>query len=144
MNTKMTVTMRPIGFLRTDAHDIPRHWSLSRTEGTIFIDEAYVDGLADITPGQKIMVIFWFHKSPDFSTRYLRQTPPHRGKAMGVFSICSPRRPNPIGLSLMTVLDITQGKIHVRGVDMLDGTPVLDIKPYITEKNDCPSYAKGP
>lgn len=139
----LSVTMKPIGFLYTDAAVIPRHWSLSEVEGTILIDEDYVDGLADIRPGQKIIVLFWFHKSPDFQPRHLRQTPPHRQEALGVFSVCSPRRPNPIGLSVLTVLDIHREKIHVKGVDMLDGTPLLDIKPYITGKDDCPSYADG-
>lgn len=140
MNEQTTVTMTPIGFFHTDAREIPRHWSLSEAEGTINVDPFYIEGLADIKAGQKIVVLFWFHKSPDFSGKFLRQTPPHRQEALGVFSICSPRRPNPIGLSVLTVADIRGGAIHVKGIDMLDGTPILDIKPYITEKNDCPSY----
>ena len=140
MSMNEMVTMAPIGYLRTEAQDIPRHWTLSDVEGTIIIDKAYVEGLVNITPGQKITVLFWFHKSPKFSSRFLRQTPPHRKEDLGVFSICSPRRPNPIGLSVLTVLDIHQGMIHVKGVDMLDGTPILDIKPYITSKENCPSY----
>ena len=143
MTKSMTVTMTPIGFLYTDCRDIPRHWSLSEVEGTIVIDPAYVEGLADIVAGQRIMVLFWFHKSPAFSSSFLRQTPPHRNAALGVFSICSPRRPNPIGLSVLNVLEVHQGKIRVKGVDMLDGTPILDIKPYITGKNDCPSYSEA-
>lgn len=142
MTQSMTVTMTPIGFLHTDCRDIPRHWSLSEVEGTIVIDPAYVEGLADIVAGQRIMVLFWFHKSPAFSSSFLRQTPPHRNAALGVFSICSPRRPNPIGLSVLNVLEVHQGKIRVKGVDMLDGTPILDIKPYISDKNDCPSYSE--
>ncbi len=142
MNEQTTVTMTPIGFLHTDAREIPRHWSLSQVRGTIVLDTTYVDGLVDIKPGQKIVVLFWFHKSPDFSARFLRQTPPHRDQALGVFSICSPKRPNPIGLSVLTVCDIHGGTINVEGVDMLDGTPILDIKPYITGKEDCPSYGE--
>lgn len=136
-----TVTMRPIGFLHTRAREIPRHWSLSEIEGKIIVDDQYIGGLTDIRSGQKIVVLFWFHKSPDFSDTFLLQTPPHRDRALGVFSICSPRRPNPIGLSVLSVLDIHGGEIHVKGVDMLDGTPILDIKPHISGKSDCPSYA---
>ena len=139
MNKQNAVTMTPIGFFYTDAREIPRHWSLSGAEGTIEIDPTYVEGLADIKPGQKIVVLFWFHKSPDFSAQYLRQTPPHRQTRLGVFSICSPRRPNPIGLSVLTVADIRGGTIDVKGIDMLDGTPILDIKPFIVEEKDCPS-----
>ncbi|MEW6080109.1 MAG: tRNA (N6-threonylcarbamoyladenosine(37)-N6)-methyltransferase TrmO [Thermodesulfobacteriota bacterium] len=142
MSGQKTVTMTPIGFLRTDARDIPRHWSLSREEGTIAIDQEYIEGLSDMKPGQKIIVLFWFDRSPAFLPRYLRQTPPHRREPLGVFSVCSPRRPNPIGLSVLTVLDIQHGNIRVRGIDMLDGTPILDIKPYITEAEDCPSYSE--
>ena len=138
MNMQTAVTMAPIGVFHTDAREIPRHWSLSQVEGTIQIDQGLVEGLADIRPGQKIVVIFWFHKSPAFSVQYLRQTPPYRQERMGVFSICSPRRPNPIGLSVLTVMDIQGGTIRVMGIDMLDGTPILDIKPLIVEEKDCP------
>lgn len=140
MKMKKTLTMAPIGFLHTEAQEIPRHWSVSKVEGTIVIDKEYVEGLADIMPGQKIVVLFWFHKSPGFSLRYLRQVPPHRQEARGVFSICSPLRPNPIGLSVLTVLDIDQGEIRVKGLDMLDGTPIIDIKPYITGRKSRPGY----
>ncbi len=62
----------------------------------------------------------------------LVQTPPHRqGERVGVFSICSPRRPNPLGLSVFEVLNIRGTSIRVKGLDILDGTPILDIKPYV-------------
>jgi len=131
-----TVTMKPIGVLRTAAAVIPRHWSVSRTPGTVVIDGEYAAGLNGIKAGQKIVVLFWFHRSPEFSLSNLRQTPPHRQERVGVFSICSPLRPNPIGLSVLTVRAIHQDKIEVEGIDMLDGTPILDIKPYITEKEN--------
>ncbi len=95
------------------------------------IDEQYLDGLKDIEPGQRIVVIFNFHRSPEFSARFLRQTPPHRGKEMGVFSTCSPVRPNPIGMSILEVLGVEDATIHVKRLDMLEGTPILDIKPSI-------------
>jgi tRNA (Thr-GGU) A37 N-methylase len=66
----------------------------------------------------------------------LVQTPPHRGEEIGVFSICSPRRPNPIGLSVVAVLSVDGPVIHVRGIDMLNGTPILDIKPHVLEASD--------
>ena len=140
MSPENSVTMTPIGYVYTESTDIPRHWSLSEVTGRIVIDPDYVDGLADITPGQEIVVLFWFHKSSPFSAERLRQKPPHRQRPLGVFSICSPRRPNPIGLSVVRVMDIQGGEIRVKGIDMLDGTRVLDIKPHITERENCPSY----
>jgi tRNA (adenine37-N6)-methyltransferase len=132
----MSIELRPIGFVRTDAREIPRHWSVSEVEGTLVIDEEYLEGLKDIEPGQRIVVIFNFHRSPEFSPRFLRQTPPHGEKELGVFSICSPIRPNPIGMSILEVLEVRGATIRAKRLDMLDGTPILDIKPYIEDKRD--------
>lgn len=125
------IELEPIGIALTSAEKVPRHWSVSDVEGTLVIEDKYLAGLADIEAGQRIVVIFNFHESPKFTPTFLRQTPPHREKEMGVFSICSPIRPNHIGMSVLRVLGIEGSKIRVRGLDMLDGTPILDIKPYI-------------
>jgi tRNA-Thr(GGU) m(6)t(6)A37 methyltransferase TsaA len=137
-----TIQFRPIGFVETSATTVPRHWTLSEVEGTLVIDEAYQEGLKDIRKGDDIVVLFHFHKSKPFSTSALGQTPPHRDRQMGVFSICSPFRPNPIGLSVLKVQEVSGNKVHVRGLDMIDGTPILDIKPHIVGKDMCPSYRK--
>ena len=134
----MSIELKPIGFVRTDAREIPRHWSVSDVEGTLVIDEKYLEGLKDIEPGQRIVVIFSFHRSPKFTSSFLRQTPPHRGKEIGVFSICSPIRPNPIGMSILEVLRVKGTTIHVKRLDMLEGTPILDIKPYIEDERNYP------
>jgi tRNA-Thr(GGU) m(6)t(6)A37 methyltransferase TsaA len=130
----MRIELRTIGFVRTDAEELPRHWSVSEVEGTLVIDEEYAEGLRYIEPGQRIVVIFNFHRSPGFSPEFLWQTPPHHGREMGVFSICSPIRPNPIGMSVVEVLGIRGANVDVKRLDMLDGTPILDIKPYIGDK----------
>ncbi|MBW2264747.1 MAG: SAM-dependent methyltransferase, partial [Deltaproteobacteria bacterium] len=57
----------------------------------------------------------------------------------GVFSICSPFRPNPIGMSVLKVVEVSGNTIFVRGLDMIDGTPILDIKPHVVDKSTCPS-----
>ena len=137
----MSIEMEPIGFVHTDATRVPRHWTVSDLEGTLVIDGRYVDGLTDIKPKQRLVVIFHFHRSPDFDASHLKQTPPHRKKPLGVFSICSPVRPNPIGMSVLEVVEINRNIIKVKGLDMLDGTPILDIKPCIVDKDDCPSLA---
>jgi len=138
----MTVTLNPIGTAHTDAASIPRHWTVSDVEGTLVIKPQYTAGLADIGAGQRIVVLFHFHRSALFTKDLLKQTPPHRDHSMGVFSICSPRRPNPIGLSVLEILGRDGNVLRVRGMDMLDGTPILDIKPFVTGEDTLPSSEK--
>ena len=130
----MRIEMEPIGFIRTDAEQIPRHWTISNVEGDLYVEEKYLDGLKDIKADQQIMVIFLFHKSQAFTPQFLVQQPWHKDKKLGVFSICSPLRPNPIGISVVKVLKIDRNILKIKGIDMLDGTPVLDIKPYVTDR----------
>ena len=132
----MIVKMEPIGFVHTEAKSVPRHWTVSDVEGTLIIDQRYLEGLKDIKVGQRIVVIFHLHQSPTFNASYLTQTPPHRKNRLGVFSICSPVRPNPIGMSILDVVGIKNNIIKVKGLDMLDGTPVLDIKPCVEDEHD--------
>jgi tRNA (adenine37-N6)-methyltransferase len=127
----MSIELRPIGFVRTDAEELPRHWSVSEVEGTLVIDEEYAEGLRDVRPGQRIVVIFHFHRSPRFSPEFLRQTSGQDGREAGVFSLCSPIRPNPVGMSVLEVLGVRDANVDVRRLDALDGTPILDIKPHI-------------
>jgi tRNA (adenine37-N6)-methyltransferase len=129
----MSIELRPIGFVRTDAEELPRHWSVSEVEGTLVIDEGYSEGLRDIEPGQRIVVIFHFHRSPRFSPEFLRQTSGQDGREAGVFSLCSPIRPNPVGMSVLEVLGVRGANVDVRRLDALDGTPILDIKPHIED-----------
>ncbi len=136
----MSVEMEPIGFVQTDAEKIPRHWSVSDEEGALVIDKKYLEGLKDIRVGQRIVVIFYFHQSPEFISQFLSQTPPHRGEQLGVFSTCSPIRPNPVGMSVLEVVGRKDNFVYVTGIDMRDGTPVLDIKPHVEEKHSCPSF----
>lgn len=122
---------KPIGYVRTNAENIPRHWSISEVEGEIVIEPEYKVGLRDIKAGDRIVVLFVFHQSPAFNLEKLIQKPPHLNETKGVFSTCSPHRPNPIGLSVVEVLEVRENIIKVKGLDMYDGTPVLDIKTYI-------------
>ena len=131
------VVLHPIGVVETDAEKLPRHWSLSDVEGALVLKPEFVPGLRDIAPGQRIVVLFHFDRSPPFEPGLLVQTPHHMdGESRGVFSICSPRRPNPIGLSVVEVLAVEGGRIRVRGLDMMDGTPILDIKPHVEGRSD--------
>jgi len=136
----MFVNFTPIGTVHTTVRNLPRHWSVSHVEGTLKILPEYAEGLSDISAGQRIVVLFYFHKSPPFIPELLKQTPPHRDTALGVFSICSPRRPNAIGLSVLEVISKDVNRIRVLGLDMIDGTPILDIKPHIEDQHSCPSH----
>jgi tRNA (adenine37-N6)-methyltransferase len=129
----MGIQLKAMGFVRTDAEELPRHWSVSDVQGTLVIDEEYSEGLRDVEPGQRLVVIFHFHRSPQFSSEFLRQTSGHTGRETGVFSTCSPIRPNPVGMSVLEVLGIKGTTIDVRRLDMLDGTPILDIKPHVED-----------
>ena len=139
----MVLKFIPIGMVHTTARNLPRHWSVSNVEGTLEILPEFTAGLSDINAGQRIVVLFHFHKSPPFIPELLKQTPPHRNKALGVFSICSPRRPNAIGLSVLEVISKDVNRIRVRGLDMIDGTPILDIKPHIEDQHSSPSYPES-
>jgi tRNA-Thr(GGU) m(6)t(6)A37 methyltransferase TsaA len=140
----MQVTLKSIGTAHTDAQSIPRHWTVSDVEGTLVIDPAYTEALSDIKSGQQIAVLFHFHKSPPFSPAFLKQTPPHRDRPFGLFSICSPKRPNPIGLSILEVMGRRENVLQVRWMDMIDGTPILDIKPFIIDRDALPSREAPP
>jgi len=132
----MKIEMTPIGFVQTRAEFIPRHWTLSDVEGQLVLLDKYRSGLRDISSGQRISVLFYFHKSPPFRLEQLIQKPLHIAKPTGVFNLCSPHRPNRLGYSVVTVLSVRDTVLHVKGLDMIDGTPILDIKPYITDCED--------
>lgn len=130
----MSIELKPIGLVRTGARKVPRNWSVSDTEGALVVGEEHLEGLEGIEPGQRIVVIFNFHRSPEFAPRFPRQAPPHRKKEVGVFSTCSPVRPNPIGTSTLEVLEVEGAAARVKRLDMLGGTPILDIKPHVEHK----------
>ncbi len=131
----MKIEFESIGYVKTAVGKIPRHWTVSEAEGEIIINEKYAEGLKDIKPGQSIVVIFYFSESPRFTPDLLVQKPRHCNDLLGVFSTCSPVRPNPIGMSIVEVLGVEGTVIRIKGLDMRDGTPVLDIKP-VTARDD--------
>jgi len=99
-------------------------------QGTVEIFPQYKDGLKDLDGFSHIMLLFYFHKSEYYhliSKPYLDDHP------RGVFATRSPHRPNLIGLSVVKLLRIDDNILYVRGIDMIEETPVLDIKPYIPE-----------
>ncbi|MBT8338466.1 MAG: tRNA (N6-threonylcarbamoyladenosine(37)-N6)-methyltransferase TrmO [Desulfatitalea sp.] len=132
----MDICFSPIGWVRTDVTDdaVPHFYAVSGVEGTLELLPEFAPGLADLKIGQQIAVLFHFHRSPPFSKTMLKQVPRKRKEPRGIFSICSPKRPNAIGLSVVDIISITGRRIGVKGLDMLDGTPILDIKPHSSNK----------
>ena len=99
-------------------------------EGEILVDEKYVDGLKDLGGFSHIYVVYYFHKA----TRTELQVIPYLDTVQrGVFATRSPLRPAHIGLSIVELLAVEGNRLRVRGIDMLDGTPLIDIKPYVPQ-----------
>jgi tRNA (adenine37-N6)-methyltransferase len=125
---------QPIGHVRspfTKTSDIPKGLGAKHdAEGTLEILPGFAAGLADIEGFSHLFILWVFDRSTDFD---LVATPPaDEGRPHGVFATRSPRRPNPIGLTVVELLERDGAQLRVRGVDMLDGTPILDIKPYLS------------
>ena len=127
------VLMRPIGFVRSpysETAQVPKGFGAQHeAEGTIEILPEFELGLTDIEGFSHLYVIWVFDRSDDCE---LLGTPPTDTKPHGVFATRSPRRPNPIGLTVLKLVGRDGPKLQVVGVDMLDGTPILDIKPYLS------------
>ena len=127
------IKMEPIGTVRspfTDTTQIPKGCGTRHdAEGTLEILPEFEQGLLDIEGFSHLYVIWHFHRSGEYE---LSGTPPTDNRPHGVFATRSPRRPNPIGLTVVRLLGREGSRIQVAGVDMLDGTPILDIKPYLS------------
>jgi tRNA-Thr(GGU) m(6)t(6)A37 methyltransferase TsaA len=126
-------TPQPIGYVRspfTDASAIPKGLGAKHSEeGVLEILPEFALGLTDIEGYSHLIVLWTFDRSDGFD---LLVTPPSDDRPHGIFTTRAPRRPNPIGLTIVELLRREDCKLHVRGVDMLEGTPILDIKPYLS------------
>lgn len=132
----MEIIYNPIGYIESpfkDLRDIPRQSIYSKDKkAKIKILDEYVKELEGISVDSYIVVLFHFHKSKEKKhNRYSEYFDGPRG----IFATRSPHRPNGIGISIVKVLDINENIIEILGVDMLDGTPVIDIKPYSEKLN---------
>ncbi len=147
-------TSRPIGFVSSpykDAREVPKGLGAKHdADGVLKILPEFEPGLTDIDGFSHLIVIWEFDRSPKLELHGHRDeppgsasrgsellaTPPSDNRPHGVFATRSPRRPNPIGLTTVELLRREGLELHVRGVDMLDGTPILDIKPYLSSIPD--------
>ena len=125
--------MRPIGFVRgpySETSQIPKGWGATHeAEGELEILPEFELGLTDVEGFSHLFVIWAFHQSQSYE---LLGKPPTDDRLHGVFATRSPFRPNPIGLTVVELLHREGARLRVRGIDMLDGTPILDIKPYLS------------
>jgi len=115
-------------------------WCAAGTEGHIQVFDPYVEGLRDLEGFQRIWVLFWCHRAskPRLTVIPYRDTVAH-----GVFATRAPARPNPIGLSTLRLFGVSGNLLHVGEIDILDGTPLLDIKPYVSQYDSYPAQDCG-
>jgi tRNA-Thr(GGU) m(6)t(6)A37 methyltransferase TsaA len=108
--------------------------------GTIRINEEFQGGLRDLSGFSRIILIYAFHRSQGYELEVIPflDTVPH-----GIFATRAPRRPNAIGISIVKLISVNTGELVIEGVDVVDGTPLLDIKPYVPEFDCHPDERSG-
>ncbi len=114
--------------------------SAQGVKGTVELSPKYVRGLKDIEGFSHIILIYHFHLSKKFS---LEVIPYMDNKLRGVFATRAPSHPNPIGISVVHLIKIKDNILHIENIDIVDGTPLLDIKPYVPEFDIIEIQKKG-
>ena len=132
-----TITYTPIGVIHspfTTLAGMPiQTVAATGVAATVELDPSYAAGLTDIDGFSYLLLITHLHLMQGFA---LEVTPFMDTQPHGVFATRSPRRPNPIGLSIVRLIRVEGATLHIEEVDLLDGTPVLDIKPYVPQLDD--------
>lgn len=138
------IIIKPIGIIHspfTVNDKLPRQGRFSEdTEGYIELNSKYVDGLLDLDTFTHAILIFYFHESK-FSD--LIQKPKRDNKPHGIFATRTPQRPSGIGTTTVKIKSIKDNIIEFYGADMINGTPLLDIKPYISDIDSYPKAGRG-
>lgn len=138
-----SMRLEPIGVIHTPYHrreDIPRQGRLSSELCEIEVLPEFMPALKDIEQCTHIFIIFWLHLA---DRSRLTATPPHDSKEHGVFATRSPNRPNPLALDIVELLEVKGTRLKVRGMDALDGSILLDIKPYSAGIDSFPHAKMG-
>ncbi len=134
----------PIGFVRTAQrlhHDAPRQAGLGRgAAGRIEIRQGLQNCLRDLDGFSHVWVLSWLHLARGFRSLVM---PPRDRVKRGLFATRAPQRPNPIGLSCVRLVGVDQRVLHIDDHDLLDGTPVLDVKPYLPYCDSVPHARTG-
>lgn len=127
-----------IGRIRTpwsERSACPKNGLQSEAVCTLAVDEPYRPALQNVEGASHLIVLYWMDRA---ARDLVRQRPRHAAGTRGTFSLRSPARPNPIALSVVENLGVDGGRVSVRGLDCIDGTPLLDIKPYYATTDSCP------
>ncbi|MFP3214272.1 MAG: tRNA (N6-threonylcarbamoyladenosine(37)-N6)-methyltransferase TrmO [Nitrososphaeria archaeon] len=139
----MNICFDPIGYVKTEMNDEDIRKANGNVISKIIIKEEYIDGLQGLEGYSHILVISYLNKLRDFEIGVLKVKPRRLTKyglkleelpEVGVFAVDSPARPNPIGLSIAEIIKIDKNVITVKGLDLFNETPILDIKPYSYER----------
>ncbi|MFP3984288.1 MAG: tRNA (N6-threonylcarbamoyladenosine(37)-N6)-methyltransferase TrmO [Desulfurivibrionaceae bacterium] len=140
----MEISYSPIGVVHTPFktfEGIPRSPEAGQgVRATVEIFEKYKEGLKDLDGFSHIMLICHFHRSKGYK---LEVWPPMDSRSHGLFATHSPNRPNPIGISVVELEGIEDNLVYIRNLDILDGTPLLDLKPYIPEYDRDTEFKTG-
>jgi len=130
----MKIEYQPIGIVHSpfkELQEVPRQSYLAKdVKGTVEVYPEFEPGLKDLDGFSHIVLVCHFHMSIDYR---LHVVPSKDTELRGLFSTCSPKRPNPIGISIVLLNKIENNILLISGIDILDGTPVIDIKPYTNE-----------
>lgn len=142
--TAPPLTLRPIGRLRTPfatLADCPRNGRRIQPPPpcTAEIDPAFHEGLLDLAGFSHLILLYWLGPQPPLLTI----TPQSDNRPHGIFATRTPVRPNPIGLSVVSLHGLEPGRLHVRNLDCRDNTPLLDIKPYLRTTDCEPASTMG-
>ena len=132
-----------IGRIRTpwtERKQCPKNARESDAICTVELDERWRDGLKHVETCSHIILLYWMDQSP---RNLVRQVPGHYGIQHGTFALRSPARPNPIAMSVVKLLGVTGNALSVVGLDCLDGTPLIDIKPYFASTDSVPEAVVG-
>ncbi|MCD4721198.1 MAG: tRNA (N6-threonylcarbamoyladenosine(37)-N6)-methyltransferase TrmO [Desulfobacula sp.] len=128
----MSISISPIGIIETPFDDLKgmpiQPSGAAKIQGTIVIDREYEQGLNDLEGFSHIILLYHFHQSQGYSLIVKPFMDDHK---RGLFSTRAPRRPNPIGLSIVRLLKREGNRLIIEGIDVLNGTPLIDIKPYV-------------
>jgi tRNA-Thr(GGU) m(6)t(6)A37 methyltransferase TsaA len=132
-----------IGTIRTpwkERKDCPKNARESDALCAVELGERYAPGLKDVASCSHLVLLYWMDRSP---RNLVLQTPAHYGVQRGTFALRSPARPNPIAMSVVKLHRLDEHKLVVSGLDCLDGTPLLDIKPYFASTDSVPDAQVG-
>lgn len=144
MTERTTIALAPIGVIRSP-HLAPEGTPIQPTyaeycKGQVVVDPAFEEALADLDGFERIWLVYWFDRAGPYKPRVVPYRDTHEH---GLFATRSPCRPNPIGMSVVRLLGRKGNVLRIGGIDILDGTPLLDIKPYVPEFDAHPSSKAG-